>query len=136
VTDDYLDHLLEAGTELARLHRELLPLDSVDFGAGGFGARIEPYRSDVAPGTALSLEVVVRNPFGRIEDADVCLVLPAGWTAEPAVLRARIGAGEDVRLAFRLRVGEGPVRRARIAADLTVGGVRFGQQAEALVTVR
>ena len=136
VTDDYLDHLLEAGTELARLHRELLPLDSVDFGAGGFGARIEPYRSDVAPGTALSLEVVVRNPFGRIEDADVCLVLPAGWTAEPAVLRARIGVGEDARLAFGLRVGEGPVRRARIAADLTVGGVRFGQQAEALVTVR
>jgi hypothetical protein len=28
------------------------------------------------------------------------------------------------------------VRRARVAADLSVGGVRFGQQAEALVTVR
>jgi hypothetical protein len=28
------------------------------------------------------------------------------------------------------------VRRPRVAADTTVGGVRFGQQAEALVTVR
>jgi hypothetical protein len=28
------------------------------------------------------------------------------------------------------------VRRARLAADLTVDGARFGQQAEALVTVR
>jgi hypothetical protein len=29
----------------------------------------------------------------------------------------------------------GPVRRARVAADLTVGDARFGQQAEALVSV-
>ena len=28
-----------------------------------------------------------------------------------------------------------PVRRARIAAELSVGGHRFGQQAEALVDV-
>jgi hypothetical protein len=35
-----------------------------------------------------------------------------------------------------VRVGAKAVRRARIAADLTVGDVRFGQQAEALVTVR
>ena len=33
------------GARLAELHRELLPLDEVDFGAEGFGARIEPYRS-------------------------------------------------------------------------------------------
>jgi hypothetical protein len=35
----------------------------------------------------------------------------------------------------RVLPGRTPVRRARVAADLTVGGVRFGQQAEALVDV-
>jgi hypothetical protein len=32
-------------------------------------------------------------------------------------------------------VGDEPVRRARLAAELTVAGVPFGQQAEALVDV-
>ena len=32
-------------------------------------------------------------------------------------------------------VGVTPVARARVAADLTVGGTSFGQQAEALVDV-
>jgi hypothetical protein len=36
---------------------------------------------------------------------------------------------------FRLSVGREPVRRARIAADVTVDGMRLGQAAEALVTV-
>jgi glyoxylase-like metal-dependent hydrolase (beta-lactamase superfamily II) len=136
VTDDYLEHLLEAGTELARLHRELLTLEVVDFGAGGFGARIEPYRSEVRPGSSLDLEVIVRNPFARVDEAEVVLALPAGWTAEPLARRTSVEALGESRLAFCIRAGPAVTRRARIAADLTVGGVRFGQQAEALVTVR
>lgn len=50
VDDRYLDMLLAKGEELARLHRALLPLDEVDFGAEGFGARILPYRSVVVNG--------------------------------------------------------------------------------------
>lgn len=136
VTDDYLDQLLVAGRDLARLHRELLPLDLVDFGAGGFGARIEPYRSLVEPGATIEAEVIVRNPFGRADEAVVAIVAPSGWVAEPDCQRATIAARGEVRLPFRLRVGSTAVRRARVAADLTVGDIRFGQQAEALVTVR
>ena len=136
MTDDYLEHLVEAGTELARLHRELLTLEAVDFGAGGFGARIEPYRSRVRPGGTLDLEVLVRNPFARVDEAEVVLALPAGWTADPLARRASVEALGESRLAFCIRAGPTATRRARIAADLTVGGVRFGQQAEALVTVR
>ena len=45
------------------------------------------------------------------------------------------GHGE-VTLRFHVSPnGSGPVSRARVAADLTVGGVPFGQQAEALVNV-
>jgi glyoxylase-like metal-dependent hydrolase (beta-lactamase superfamily II) len=136
VTDDYLDALLHAGTELARLHRELLPLETVDFGLGGFGARIEPYRSDVGPGGLVELEVAIRNPLPRSADACVRLVVPSGWSADPAEHVVRLRAHADRTLRFRLRAGDAPVRRARVAADLTVGDVAFGQQAEALVTVR
>jgi glyoxylase-like metal-dependent hydrolase (beta-lactamase superfamily II) len=134
-TEDYLDNLLTAGTELARLHRELLPLEAVDFGAGGFGARIEPYRSHVAPGAVIDLEVVVRNPFETAQDAEVALVAPAGWAIDPVCQVVALGAKGERRVTARVQVGEEPVRRARIGADLTVGEVRFGQQAEALVTV-
>src|SRR4051794_19306379 len=46
VTDELLDRLLADGQRLEELHAELLPEES--FGAGGFGARIEPYRSRAA----------------------------------------------------------------------------------------
>jgi hypothetical protein len=64
------------------------------------------------------------------------MVVPTGWLAEPAAQQVRIDACGEARLGFRVRVGDAPVRRARIAVDVTVGGVRLGQQAEALVTVR
>jgi glyoxylase-like metal-dependent hydrolase (beta-lactamase superfamily II) len=136
VTDDYLALLRLAGRELARLHRALLPLESVDFGGGGFGARIEPYRSEVAPGGVVDVEVTVRNPFARPAATLVSLVVPLGWDADPAVQCPELPPHGEMRLSVRVRVGPAAVRRARIAADLTVDGVRFGQQAEALVTVR
>lgn len=136
VTDDWLDALEDAGAELARLHRELLPAD-VDLGGGsyGFGARIEPYRSRVAAGEAVELEVAVRNPLDRGAEAGVRLALPEGWAADPAEAVVALAAGEEARLRFRVAPAPEPVRRARIAADVTVGERRFGQLAEALVTV-
>jgi glyoxylase-like metal-dependent hydrolase (beta-lactamase superfamily II) len=132
VTDEYLERLLADGRRLAELHRELLPLEDVDFGAEGFGARIEPYRSAVPRGGNLELDVAVRNPFDRVESASVRLVVPDGWSAEEQ--RLELDAHAEALLRFRVVVG-GPARRARVAADLTVGDVPFGQQAEALVDV-
>ncbi len=138
VTDDYLDMLLEAGKRLAHLHRELLPLDHVDFGASGFGARIEPYRTELVAGDAVTLTVLVRNPFRRDEEATVRLVLPHGWSSEPAEQRVAVGPLGEAALAFVVRTPADapPQRRARLAAELSVGEARFGQQAEALVTIR
>jgi glyoxylase-like metal-dependent hydrolase (beta-lactamase superfamily II) len=136
VTDDYLDELARAGAEVARLHRELLPLDEVDFGAGGFGARIDPYQSTVGAGQHLDIGVTVHNPFRHAAEAVVTIVVPEGWSAEPSSRRVPLEPGGEARSAFSVRAGPEPARRARLAADLTVGDRRFGQQAEALVTVR
>ena len=138
VTDDYLDALLAAGTELATVHRELLPLEQVDFGAGGFGARIEPYRSEVAAGASVELQATVRNPFRRPADVAVRLVTPAGWLGDPLEQLARVDPLGEACVLFTVGVpvDAAPVRRARVAVDLTVDRVRFGQQAEALITTR
>jgi glyoxylase-like metal-dependent hydrolase (beta-lactamase superfamily II) len=134
VSDAYLAALLAEGKRLAELHRELLPLDDVDFGAEGFGARIVPYRSVVTAGESLVLEVEVRNPFARVETAAVELTLPAGWQVTPPRGELELpphGAGS---LTFEVRPEA--VGSALVAADLTVGSVRFGQHAQALVDVR
>jgi glyoxylase-like metal-dependent hydrolase (beta-lactamase superfamily II) len=135
-TAEYLDHLVEAGTELERLHRELLQLDRFDPGPLG-AARIEPYRSTVEPGAILELEVIVRNPLPTTADATVQLVVPEGWSPDPDRGHvAGLAPRSEHRLPFRVRAGDRPVRRARIGADITVGDARLGQLAEALVTVR
>lgn len=132
----YLDMLRDRGQRLADLHRELLPLEDADFGAEGFGARIEPYKSVLAPGERLDLTVTVKNPFACAETVTVELVLPAGWAADPPRQELVVEALAEAGLSFKLITDGMPVRRARVAAELDVGGYAFGQQAEALVTVR
>ncbi|GAA4573825.1 hypothetical protein GCM10023176_39580 [Micromonospora coerulea] len=137
VDDAYLDRLLAKGEELARLHRALLPLDEVDFGAEGFGARILPYRSVVTGGEKLQLEVEVRNPFRRPSDLRVDLVAPHGWQVSPGHRKVEAEALGEECVRFTVLPPPGvPQRRARVAANLTAGGRDFGQQAEALVDVR
>lgn len=136
VAADYLEMLATRGELFRELHRSLLPLDDVDLGLEGFAARIEPYRSEVAAGTAIELDVWVRNPFPEAGEARVELVVPAGWTADPAVASTSLEGRSDGTVRFTLRTGSEAVRRARVAADVTIGEHRLGQHAEALVTVR
>jgi glyoxylase-like metal-dependent hydrolase (beta-lactamase superfamily II) len=133
VTDAWLDEVAAEGRRVAELHAEMLPEEG--FGPEGFGARIEPYRSSVRAGGEVELEVLVRNPFDRDETASVRLVLPDGWDASPDPAEVAVDPLGEATVRVRVRAGREPVRRARVAADLTVGGVRFGQQAEALVDV-
>jgi glyoxylase-like metal-dependent hydrolase (beta-lactamase superfamily II) len=135
VEDGYLDQLGADGRRLAELHRELLPLDEVDLGAEGFAARIEPYRSAVAAGEQVALAVTVQNPFGHEATAAVRLAVPAGW-AEPAGQEVLLPPLGEAVVRFALPAGGEATRRARIGAEVSVDGTRFGQQAEALVDVR
>lgn len=135
VTKQYLDMLLEEGRKLADLHRKLLPTEDADLGAEGVGARITPYRSRVKAGDDLLLTVSVRNPFGEPSLACVRMVVPRGWTARPEEQQVLVNGRDEAVVQFRVEPGAGPVRRARVAADLTAGDMWLGQQAEALVDV-
>ncbi|HZS23557.1 MAG TPA: MBL fold metallo-hydrolase [Gaiellaceae bacterium] len=123
---------LDAG-RLAALHDELLPEEGL--GEVGFAARIEPYRCTVAAGGELHIEVTVRNPLARAARATVRLALPEGFSAPAAEHEVELTAHGEAVVQLALRAAEEPARRQRIAADITVGGLRFGEQAEALVDV-
>lgn len=136
VTPELYQRLDQRGEDLDRLHRELLPLESIDFGAEGFGARLEPYQARVAGGEPLELSVEVRNPYPRSAEASVRLVVPAGWRVAEASQSVQLEALSSQAVRFHVTPPAGEQqRRTRVAADLTVDGRHFGQQAEALVTV-
>jgi glyoxylase-like metal-dependent hydrolase (beta-lactamase superfamily II) len=134
VTEDYVDGMERDAARLALLHDELFPEES--FGEAGFGARIEPYRSTVAAGEQVELEVTARNPFDHEANVVVSLAIPDGWSAQPSAESAeQVEALGEAVLRFVVEPAPKPTRRARIAAELVVDGVPFGQQAEALVDV-
>ena len=156
VTPGYLEDLLARATTLERLHRELLPAGS-EPAAGGLEVRIDPHQADTPAGQAMPFAVVLSSDgFGGDEggrgsrasrapgdgsptsprEVLVRPVAPPGWGVEPAEARLRLGPRGAARAAFVLVPPAGlDVRRARIAADVTVDGERLGQCAEALVTV-
>jgi len=128
--DLFLDGIRDDARRVVALHDELLPAES--FGEDGFGARIQPYRSTLAPGGAGDFEVTVRNPFDGAGTAVVRLVLPDGWSAQPPEREVELAPDGEEVVTFAVTAG---AAGGRIAADLIVGDTRFGEQAEALVDV-
>lgn len=133
----YFDELDQRGRVLAELHEQLLPLDEVDLGTESFAAELSPYTATMQAGQTQRFEVKLRNPFAREAGADVTLIVPDGWTVlASGTAKFQLAPREQAVLHFEVRapVGE-EARRARVAVDITVDGRRFGQQAEALVSV-
>jgi glyoxylase-like metal-dependent hydrolase (beta-lactamase superfamily II) len=150
VEPGYLPDLLARATVLESLHRDLLPAGSEPT-VGGVEVHIDPNQAEVAGGQATPFAVVLsqgargddladweRNTEVRASAGEVSVrpVVPRDWRVEPAEARLHLVPGGAARAGFTLVPPAGlPVRRARIAADVTVDGIRLGQCAEALVTV-
>ncbi|HEX4443643.1 MAG TPA: MBL fold metallo-hydrolase [Galbitalea sp.] len=134
VEDGYLDYLGREGQFIDDIHQRLLPLDQYDLPADSILARIAPYRSFLAPGATSEYVVTLRNPLPDRAVANVSLVVPDGW-ATTSAQAADVESGETLEMAFSVTVGRTSARRARIAAEVTIGELRLGQHAEALVDV-
>jgi glyoxylase-like metal-dependent hydrolase (beta-lactamase superfamily II) len=132
VTPEYLQKIIEDAEALDRMHHDLLP-EIPHLGAEGFLARIMPYQVNARSRETIHFEVEVRNPFPEPEDTIIQVVAPQGWEVKPIQQTFRIDAIHQ--FSFKVTLTGPAVRRARLAVDLTIAEQRFGQQAEALVTV-
>lgn len=136
VDEPFLDLLAATAAALDRRHEALLHGVRDGFEPGPEGvARIEPYRSRIPTGQTVDLRVVVRNPLPDRAPVSVRPVVPPGWTVDVQEVTATVGAGEQCVLSFRVVPAGAPRRRARVAVDVTIGAARFGQLADAVVTV-
>lgn len=134
VEEGYLDYLAIEGEAVDSVHRRVLPLEEFEVPVDGVFARITPYRGRWQASERRELVVSVRNPFSEPAASVVSLVLPAGWTVGASVVEFELGAHETRDIRFD--VVTGPIRRrARIAADVTIGELRLGQHAESIVDI-
>ncbi len=132
VTPEYLEKILADAELLNRLHDELLP-SPPRLAAHSFIARILPYQVTASSGETVPFVVEVRNPFSQSQEAQIQVVTPSGWKVDGGSQSFLIS--DTYQFSFTVTLPPGlNVRRARLAVDLTIGGQRFGQQAEALVT--
>ncbi|MEX2536311.1 MAG: MBL fold metallo-hydrolase [Trueperaceae bacterium] len=135
VDASFLEAVRERGEQLSSLHQELLPVDELDFGGGDRAVSLHPYRATVSAGRRFIVSARVTNPLPRKEVASLTLVAPQGWRVEPEQQALELSTGESGTVNFTVIPLDTSVRRARIAVDVTIGSVRLGQQAEALITV-
>jgi glyoxylase-like metal-dependent hydrolase (beta-lactamase superfamily II) len=137
VRPGYFYELEERGEALARLHRDLLHPDVLGFDAGGAVVRIRPYQTMIPAGEPHTVVVLVRNPGLKAAVARVRLVIPTNWQVDNALQEVVMdGEFRETAVAFTVTPPAGlKTRRARLAADITINGRPWGQQAESLVTI-
>lgn len=101
-----------------------------------FWARLRPYLSTVAPGTAVTYTVMLRNNFGRETSFGARLLGPAGWETAKAFTGMTLGSEEKGELKISATAPAGADVRRIVTAEIRIDGVTQGPVAEALVTVR
>lgn len=134
VDEDYLDYLDDAARLVDDLHRRLLPVEEVGIGPDGQAARLLPYRRAATVGRPVDYSVRLRNPSGARAAARVSVVLPVGWRSSPGEIEIELGPHEEAAVQLTVTPTTSG-RRQRLALDVTIGDLRLGQHAEALMDV-
>ncbi|WP_194420916.1 MBL fold metallo-hydrolase [Microbacterium abyssi] len=134
VDDEYLEYLAESGRFVDELHERLLPLDDLSIGPDGQVARVTPYRRRATVDEQLEYAVHVRNPLAGRAAARLTPVLPIGWRSSQPEIDLDLGPSEEASVLLTVTPSSAGSRQ-RLAIDVTIGDLRLGQHAEALLDV-
>ena len=100
-----------------------------------FWARLRPYLSEAAAGSAVAYTLMLRNNYAEERRFEARLLAPAGWTTDGEFAELKLGAGEKGELELTATApGTANIRRI-VTAEIRIDGVTQGPIAEAVVTV-
>ena len=141
-TDEWFEWVARYADNYEEIHTRLMPLDeqATHFEVDSRAAWMVPYRThhtDHAEGRAdreLRFTVHVRNPYPDRTTLTITPGVPGGWRANSTeiTLDGRAEGETTVRV---VAPGDARVRRLPITVDLEGPDQRFGEVAEALVTI-
>jgi len=136
-TPSVRDRFVSYSDDYARLHRQILPVDEPGFDVDARAGWLAPYRSVLDVEGPVELEAHVRNPFPEAATLTVRLVAANGAVsaAETIHLDGRTEGSLPVTIDLSTGRTELMMRRMPVALEMWSGDRRFGQVAEALVTV-
>jgi hypothetical protein len=83
----------------------------------------------------MTITAEVHNANLSPSEAVVRPVIPLGWRSSPESHTRTLAANENAWFDFQLTVDEATNPRALVAVDVSIGPLRLGQAAEAIVSV-
>jgi glyoxylase-like metal-dependent hydrolase (beta-lactamase superfamily II) len=132
----FFRHISEWTMDYAELAKRIMPLGEAEahFDLDSWGGWIWPYRTHLKDASKFALTITVRNPQPTEAELTITPALPAGWSSDPPQVQLNAAARQEVSTMITV-TPVGACRRQPIAVDLGVNNKRFGQVAEALVTI-
>lgn len=135
-SEEYYRSLSEYDAHYTQSHVRLLPLADTDthFGVDGRSGWLEPYRVRMDRAAPITYLAHVRNPYGDTATLSVALTSVPGWIGNRKSVNVR--PRDETAVALTITPPEDArCRRQPVVLELSSETERFGQVAEALVTI-
>jgi glyoxylase-like metal-dependent hydrolase (beta-lactamase superfamily II) len=132
---EFLGRYHEWSKEIIQHYRELLPDKDYEYLFDPYWVSAYPYRVDFSQNDVQQVTVTVRNFRETSQRHRIELKLPAGLTAEPAVLEGTIDRKSRQRYPVKLTVNRAaiPPGVQLIPFDVTLDGKRYGELFDFLI---
>jgi len=102
-----------------------------------YWVRVDPCRTEMAPGSAVEVKVHVRNFLNRPQPFRLVVHCPEGLAAEPAVLEGTTPAETTIAVPLRVKATSAAKPGVRIVAlDTAIAGKRYGEWFDFTVGVK
>lgn len=116
--------------------RELSPEKDYRYWFDPFWVRAEPYRVNVKRGSAVEIQLHVRNFNSRSQTHQIEIHAPPGLASDIPRLEGKLAKTSRAAFPFLLRAGDDAVPGVHLVAfDVTLDGRRYGQRFDCIVQI-
>ena len=134
----FLDRYHEWSKEILAMYQDLLPDEQYEYLYDPYWVSAYPYRIDFSEQTTQSVKIAVRNFRATPQQHHIELKLPAGVTAEPAILEGTVEGRSRQHYEVRLTVDREkvPAGVQMVPFDITLDGKHYGELFDFLIRAK